>query len=80
VLEEGDELGGERCAVRTAGSETGVQRCIPSGDSNKLVQLLSSSVRRHRAGELRPSSQNLEVGQGSPDQAHQPSGDISVPK
>jgi hypothetical protein len=32
VLYECDDPGGERCAVRTAGSETGVQRGIPSVD------------------------------------------------
>jgi hypothetical protein len=49
VLYEGDEpggercavrtaeTGGERCAVRTAGRETGVQRCIPSVDGDKIV-------------------------------------------
>jgi hypothetical protein len=36
VLYEGDEPGGERCAVRTAGSETGVQLCIPSVDGDKI--------------------------------------------
>jgi hypothetical protein len=37
LLYEGDEPGGERCAVRTAGSETGVQRCIPSVEGDKIV-------------------------------------------
>jgi hypothetical protein len=36
VLYESDETGGERCAVRTAGSETGVQRGIPSDDGDKI--------------------------------------------
>jgi hypothetical protein len=36
VLYEGDEPGGESCAVRTAGSETGVQRYIPSVDGDKI--------------------------------------------
>jgi hypothetical protein len=36
VLYEGDEPSGERCAVRTAGSETGVQRGIPSVDGDKI--------------------------------------------
>jgi hypothetical protein len=36
VLYEGDEPGGERCAVRTAGSETGVKRGIPSVDGDKI--------------------------------------------
>jgi hypothetical protein len=36
VLYEVDEPGGERCAVRTAGSETGVQRGIPSVDGDKI--------------------------------------------
>jgi hypothetical protein len=36
VLYEGDYPGGERCAVRTAGSETGVQRGIPSVDGDKI--------------------------------------------
>jgi hypothetical protein len=37
VLYEGDEPGGERCAIRTAGSETSVQRCIPSVNGDKIV-------------------------------------------
>jgi hypothetical protein len=36
VLYEGDEPGRERFAVRTAGLETGIQRCIPSVDGDKL--------------------------------------------
>jgi hypothetical protein len=36
VLYEGDEPGGEHCAGRTAGSETGVQRGIPSVDGDKI--------------------------------------------
>jgi hypothetical protein len=36
VLYESDETGGERCAVRTAGSKTGVQRGIPSDDGDKI--------------------------------------------
>jgi hypothetical protein len=36
VLYEGDEPGGERCAVRTAGSETGEQRCVPSVNGDKI--------------------------------------------
>jgi hypothetical protein len=36
VVYEGDELGGERCAERTARSETGVQRGIPSVDGDKI--------------------------------------------
>jgi hypothetical protein len=36
VLYEGDEPGGERYAVTTAGSDTGVQRGIPSVDGDKI--------------------------------------------
>jgi hypothetical protein len=36
VLYEGDEPCGERCAVTTAGSETGVQLGIPSVDGDKI--------------------------------------------
>ena len=36
MVYEGDEPGGERCAVWTAGSETGVQRCIPSDEGDKI--------------------------------------------
>jgi hypothetical protein len=36
VLYEGDEPGGERCAVRTAGSGTGVQRGTPSVEGDKI--------------------------------------------
>jgi hypothetical protein len=36
VLYEGDDPGGERSAEMTAGSETGVQRCIPSVDGDKI--------------------------------------------
>jgi hypothetical protein len=36
VLYEGDEPGGECCAVRTAGSEIGVQRGIPPVDGHKI--------------------------------------------
>jgi hypothetical protein len=32
----GDEPGGKRCALRTAGSETGVRRGIPSVDGDKI--------------------------------------------
>jgi hypothetical protein len=46
VLYEGDEPGGERCAVMTAGKETGVQRCIPSvdGDIIGAVSVLQSET------------------------------------
>jgi hypothetical protein len=36
VLYEGDEPCGERCAVRTAGSETGVKRRVPSVHGDKI--------------------------------------------
>jgi hypothetical protein len=36
VLYKGDEPGGERCAVRAAGSKTSVKRGIPSVDGDKL--------------------------------------------
>jgi hypothetical protein len=36
VFYEGYEPGGERCAVRAAGSETGVQRGIQSVDGDKI--------------------------------------------
>jgi hypothetical protein len=36
VLCEGEEPGGESCAVRTSSSETGVQRDIPSVDGDKI--------------------------------------------
>jgi hypothetical protein len=36
VLYEGEEPGSERCAVRTTGKETGVQRGIPSVDDDKI--------------------------------------------
>jgi hypothetical protein len=36
VLYEGDEPGRKRCAVRTAGSETGAQRGIPSVGGDKI--------------------------------------------
>jgi hypothetical protein len=36
MLYEGDEPGGEHFAVRTAGSETGMQRGIPSVDGDKI--------------------------------------------
>jgi hypothetical protein len=39
VLYEGEEPGGERCDVWTAGSETRVQHCIPSDDGDKLGAL-----------------------------------------
>jgi hypothetical protein len=39
VLNEGDEPGCERCAIRAAGSETGVQRGIPSVDGDKIGAL-----------------------------------------
>jgi hypothetical protein len=46
VLYEGDEPVDERCAVRTAGSETGVQRGIPSVDGDKIgaVAVLQSDT------------------------------------
>jgi hypothetical protein len=39
VVYEGDEPGGERCAVWTTESETGVQRCIPSVAGDKISAL-----------------------------------------
>jgi hypothetical protein len=36
VLYEGNDPGGKRCEVRTAGSETGVQHCIPSVEGDKI--------------------------------------------
>jgi hypothetical protein len=36
VLYEGEEPGGVRCALRTAGIETGVQRGSPSVDGDKI--------------------------------------------
>ena len=45
VVYEGEEPGGECCAELTAGSETGVPRCIPS-DEGDMVQFLSSKLRQ----------------------------------
>ena len=36
MVYEGDEPGGERCTVLTAGSETDVQRCVPSVVDEKI--------------------------------------------
>ena len=36
MVYEGDEPGGERCTVLTAGSETDVQRCVPSIVDEKI--------------------------------------------
>jgi hypothetical protein len=74
VLYDGDEPGGERCAVTTAGSETGVQRGIPSVDGDKIgvdsvvqsetgTELGSSDPAvnlRSRTGEPLSSSPTLE--------------------
>ena len=78
---EGDESGGDRCADLTAGSETGARRDIPSNVVDVEECQRCRPLRDwHRVEELRPYSSSREVGQGSPDQAHQPWRDISVPE
>jgi hypothetical protein len=50
VLYEGDEPGGERCAVWMAGSETGVQSCIPSVVGDKVDANIPKTCIRTRYG------------------------------
>jgi hypothetical protein len=80
VVFEGDEPGGKRCAVWTAGSETTMKRCISSvaGDKRGEVAVVQSETGTE-LGSSEPAVAMREVGQGS-DQAHQPCSDVSVPE
>jgi hypothetical protein len=64
---EGEEPCCERCAVRTAGSETDVQRCIPSVDGNKIgaVSVVQSETAGTELGSSDPADKCEKSGRGA---------------
>jgi hypothetical protein len=83
VNNEVDELGDDRCADLTAGSETGVRCDIPSIVVD--LEVIRDAVHWEAGTELGSSDPTVLVGKsenkkGSPDQAQQSWCDISVPE
>jgi hypothetical protein len=77
---EGDEPGGHRFAELTTGSEAGARR---NGQSiGRDLEVVKDADLLEAGTELGSSDpiNSAEVGRGSPDQAHQPWCDISVPE
>ena len=81
MVYEGDEPGGERCTVLTAGRETDVQRCVPSIVDEKIgAVVVAQSGTGTELGSSDPAVQCKNSDRGCPDQAHKHWSDISVPK